>query len=140
MASKTVHAAATRGQSRKPKAFAGRRRGFALTAKGVVVVDAFARNLALDKKQLAETAGLPVEAIYKAARAKAPKTQSRLREMIEILTRVEDWAGGMPQALVWYRSEPIPGFGGQTPEALVKDGRAGALRDYLDHLATGGFA
>ena len=31
---------------------------------------------------------------------------------------------------------------GETPtaEALVKDGKAAAVRDWLDHVATGGFA
>ena len=36
--------------------------------------------------------------------------------------------------------EPIPAFGGRTAEALVKSGNATAVRDYVDHLATGGYA
>ena len=44
------------------------------------------------------------------------------------------------QAMAWYRAEPIPAFGGRTAEALVKSGSAAAVRDYLDHLATGGYA
>ena len=35
---------------------------------------------------------------------------------------------------------PIPALDGRTPEALVKAGRASAVREYLDHLALGGFA
>jgi hypothetical protein len=35
---------------------------------------------------------------------------------------------------------PSPAFGGRTAEALVKTGDATALRDYVDHLATGGYA
>ncbi len=42
--------------------------------------------------------------------------------------------------MAWYRAEPIPAFGGRTAEALVKSGSAGAVRDYVDHLATGGYA
>ena len=42
--------------------------------------------------------------------------------------------------MAWYRAQPIPAFGGRTAEALVKDGKAGDLRDYLDHLAMGVFA
>src|SRR5690606_37763451 len=37
-------------------------------------------------------------------------------------------------------AEPIPAFGGRTAETLVKSGKATAVRDYLDHLATGGYA
>ena len=94
----------------------------------------------LSKKQLAETIGLAPEALYKTSRLNAAKTQSRLREMNEILTRVSAWAGGPAQAMAWYRAEPIPAFGGRTAEQLVKSGQATALRDYLDSIALGGFA
>ncbi len=94
----------------------------------------------LTKKQLAETIGLAPEALYKRGRLGAAKTQTRLREMAEILLRVSAWAGGREQAMAWYRAEPIPAFGGRTAEQLVKSGQAGALRDYLDSIAMGGFA
>ena len=94
----------------------------------------------LTKKQLSETIGLAPEALYKSRRLTAAKTQTRLREMNEILTRVSGWAGGKAQALAWYRAEPIPAFGGRTAEQLVKSGQAAALRDYLDSIAIGGFA
>ena len=60
--------------------------------------------------------------------------------MLEIISRVTQWAGGKEQAMAWYRAQPIAAFGGRTAEALVKDDKAGAVRDYLDHLAVGGFA
>ena len=64
----------------------------------------------------------------------------RVREMLEIVARIKGWAGGEAQAMAWYRSQPIPALDGRTAEALVKAGEAGAVRDYLDHLALGGFA
>ena len=100
------------------------------------VADTFGMSIG----QLAETVGLPREAVYKSGRARAGKTQSRMREMLEIINRVSEWAGGQQQAMAWYRAEPIPAFGARTAESLVKSGPAGALRDYLDHLALGGFA
>lgn len=60
--------------------------------------------------------------------------------MLEILGRVEEWSGGPKQAMSWYRAQPIPAFGGRTAESLVKEGRATAVREYLDHVALGGFA
>ncbi len=42
--------------------------------------------------------------------------------------------------MAWYRAQPIAAFGGRTAESLVKTGQASALRDYLDHIAMGGFA
>ncbi len=94
----------------------------------------------LAKKELAETIGLAPDALYKTSRLHAAKTQSRLKEISEILRRVSEWAGGPVQAMAWYRAEPIPAFGGRTAESPVKSGQATALRDYLDFLALGGFA
>lgn len=108
--------------------------------RGSVRVDGVAMMLHLSKAQLAETAGLAREVLQKSSRRDGPKAQGRLREMVEILARVQGWAGGPAQAMAWYRAEPIPAFGGRTAEALVKSGQAAALRDYLDHLATGGYA
>ncbi len=107
---------------------------------GIVDVDRVAEAFRMTKSQLAETAGLGTATISKADRRRAPRTQSRVREMLEIINRVQIWAGGETQAMAWYRSQPIPALDGRTPEALVKAGEAGAVRDYLDHIALGGFA
>lgn len=108
--------------------------------QGFITVEKVAATFGMSKGQLAETIGLSREALYKLARLEAPKTQSRLREMLEIVSRVSSWAGGKEQAMAWYRAQPIAAFGGRTAESLVKDGQAGALREYLDHIALGGFA
>lgn len=105
-----------------------------------IAIDRVAEVFGMSKSQLAETAGLTRETLYKADRVRAPKTQTRMREMLEIVNRVSDWAGGRVAAMAWYRSQPIAAFGGRTAESLVKDGKAAALRDYLDHIAVGGFA
>lgn len=55
-----------------------------------------------------------------------------MREMLEIVGRVMDWAGSKEQGMAWYRAQPIPAFGGRTAESLVKDGEAATVRDYLD--------
>lgn len=107
---------------------------------GVVDVARVADAFRMSKVQLAETAGLGVASVSKAKRRAGPKAQTRVTEMLEIISRVRDWAGGEAQAMAWYRSQPIPALDGRTPEALVKAGRAGAVREYLDHLALGGFA
>ncbi len=107
---------------------------------GEISITHVADSFGLSKTQLAETIGLGREALYKADRTRGRKTQARIREMLEIISAVTEWAGGKQQALAWYRSQQIPAFGGRTAEALVKEGKAGAVRDYLDHLAVGGFA
>lgn len=107
---------------------------------GEISIANVADSFGLSKSQLAETVGLGRESLYKAGRTRGRKTQTRIREMLEIISAVSEWAGGKQQALAWYRSQQIPAFGGRTAEALVKEGKAGAVRDYLDHLAVGGFA
>jgi uncharacterized protein (DUF2384 family) len=107
---------------------------------GIIDVDRVADAFRMTKGQLAETVGLAAATVSKAERRTAPRTQSRMREMLEIVSRIREWAGGETQAMAWYRSQPIPALDGRTPEALVKAGEAGAVRDYLDHLALGGYA
>ncbi|KOF18555.1 XRE family transcriptional regulator [Ensifer adhaerens] len=107
---------------------------------GKIAVERVATGFGMSKSQLAETAGLARETLYRSERSRGAKTQSRLREMLEIISRVSDWAGGKEQAMAWYRAQPLPAFGGRTAESLVKDGKAAAVRDYLDHMALGGFA
>jgi uncharacterized protein (DUF2384 family) len=107
---------------------------------GIVDVDRVADAFRMTKRQLAETVGLGAATVSKAGRRAAPRTQLRVREMLEIVSRIREWAGGETQAMAWYRSQPIPALDGRTPEALVKAGEAGAVRDYLDHLALGGYA
>lgn len=111
-----------------------------IAPNGTVKLEEAAETLHLSKAQLAETAGLAREVFQKASRRGSPKAQTRVREMLEIIALVQTWAGGPAQALAWYRAEPIPAFGGRTAEALVKSGQATAVRDYIDHLATGGYA
>lgn len=107
---------------------------------GIVDVDRVATAFRMTKGQLAETTGLGSATISKTARKASPRTQTRVTEMLEIISRVREWAGGEAQAMAWYRSQPIPALDARTSEALVKSGQAGAVRDYLDHMALGGFA
>lgn len=99
-----------------------------------------AEGLGLTKAQFAETIGLSKGAFYRESRLSGQKTLARAKEMLEIVGRIVPWAGGEQQALAWYRAEPLPAFGGRTAESLLKEGKAAAVRDFLDHVATGGFA
>jgi hypothetical protein len=107
---------------------------------GVINVGRLAEALFVSRDQLARTAGLATTTLRKKDRSAAARPQARLREMLEILDRIDDWAGGEAQALAWYRSQPIPALDGRTAEALVQSGDAALVRSYLDHVALGGFA
>lgn len=107
---------------------------------GAVDVGRVADAFRMSKGQLAETVGLATATLSKSDRRTGAKAQIRMTEMLEIISRIRVWAGGEAQAMAWYRSQPLPALDGRTSEALVKSGHAGAVREYLDHLALGGFA
>jgi hypothetical protein len=99
-----------------------------------------AEALRTSKREISATLGLGTDALTRKQRLCSPKTQTRLREMLEILNRVEPQTGSLLAAYAWFRSQPLPGFGGQTPDQLVRDGHADWVHRYLDRVIAGGFA
>lgn len=89
------------------------------------------------QEEVARTVGLGRDAVTRAERVASPKTQKRLREMVEILNRVEPRFGAPLIAYAWYRSEPLAGFAGLTAMQLVREGRAEEVMDYIDAVEAG---
>lgn len=87
--------------------------------------------------EIARTAGLGKDAVQRKERIRSDKTQRRLREMIEIVNKVEPRFGSALMAYAWYRSEPLAGFSGQTAMQLVLSGRAAEVLDYIDAVDAG---
>lgn len=109
-------------------------------ANGRIAPDLLSEELHITKAELALASGLSRDAVSKASRLNAVATQSRLRDVVEIINRVTQWAGSVGQAFSWYRSQPLPSFGDRTAEDLVKEGRAEAVKRYLSRIAVGGYA
>lgn len=107
---------------------------------GLVKTDWLSNELHITKTELASASGLSRDSVSKATRLRARATQSRLKDVAEIINRVLPWAGSVPQAFAWYRAQSLPSFGDRTPEDLVKEGRAEAVKSYLSRIALGGFA
>lgn len=107
---------------------------------GLVEPDRLTARLRVTKGELALAAGLSRDAVSKTARLASPATQARLRDVVEIVGRVLPWAGTAQAAFAWYRSQPLPSFGDQTAEDLVKEGRAEAVKRHLSRVALGGYA
>lgn len=99
-----------------------------------------AQHLHVNKTQLANVLGLGVESLRRSNRERASRVQTRMRDMVEIINRTQPWAGSVNQAFAWYRSQPLPSFGGQTAEELVKEGKAAAVKSYLTRINEGGYA
>ena len=120
----------------------------AAQGEGVVIsfreyADARAADRARRFGMAADEAGLPAPMVRRsgsATRDYPGKAELRLREMLDIIGRISFRAGGPWQAMAWYRGHHIPAFGGRTAEALVKDGKAADVCDYLDRMAADGLA
>ena len=99
-----------------------------------------AKELRTTKGELAGTLGLARDAFTRSARVRAPKSQTRLRQMIEIMNRIEPELDSPIAAYAWFRSSRLPGFGGATPHMLVRDGKSEQVHAYLNRITAGGYA
>lgn len=88
-------------------------------------------------EEVARTAGLGKDAVQRKDRVRSDRTQRRLREMIEIINKTEPRFGSGLMAYAWFRSEPLPGFSGQTAMQLVRSGRADEVLEYIDAVDAG---
>ena len=107
---------------------------------GDIATDRLVLALRISKTELAAALGLSRDSVSRLARLKSRATQTRLRDVAEIINRALPWAGSVPQAFAWYRAQPLPSFGARTPEDLVKEGRAEGVKAYLSRIAAGGYA
>jgi uncharacterized protein (DUF2384 family) len=99
-----------------------------------------AATLMTTAEDLARSAGLGRDAIGRTVRIDQPRTQRRLREVVEILSKAEPRFGSALGAYAWYRAQPLPGFAGQTAMQLVQEGNASEVLEYLDAVDAGIFA
>lgn len=85
------------------------------------------------------TVSLGKDDLQRRTRIQSDKTQRRLRELVEMLNKVEPRFGSELMAYAWYRSEPLPGFDGRTATQLVQDGHAQQVLEYIDAVDAGVF-
>ncbi|SLN26174.1 hypothetical protein AQS8620_00777 [Aquimixticola soesokkakensis] len=96
--------------------------------------------LRTSSEEVAMTVGLGKDALQRRTRIESDKTQRRLRELVEVLNKVQPRFGSQLMAYAWYRSEPLAGFDGRTAMQLVQDGKAQQVLEYIDAVDAGVFA
>ncbi len=101
---------------------------------------AIADTLLTTVDDVARSIGLGRDALSRKDRIGTPRTQTRLREMVEIVNRVSPRFGSDLLAYAWYRSETLPGFGGLTAMHLLTMGRAAEVMEYIDAVDAGIYA
>lgn len=96
-------------------------------------------------KRMAERLRLPMTRLSRLAhlnrntmisRPDSPAVQEKLGQIARIITRAAELAGDEGRAIIWFKHQPIPGWG-RTAEELVEEGQAGAVLDDLERMAAG---
>lgn len=74
------------------------------------------------------------------AKTGARRVDSALSPLVRIIAMAADMAGDEGRAAIWFKHQPLPGWGGKTALDLVRDGRAGTVLDYLESVRAGVYA
>lgn len=108
-----------------------------LVVEGEFEPERFTRLLHTTRAELARSVGLGRDALTRRERISSPKVQMRMRQMVEILIRLCARFEEPLVAYAWYRSSPLPGFGGRTCMDLVAEGRAPEVLEYFNAVDAG---
>lgn len=96
-------------------------------------------------RRMAERLRLPMSRLAKlahvnrntmAAKPESPAVQAKLGEIARIIARAAELSGDEGRAIIWFKHQPITGFG-KTAEELVEMGRADAVLEDLEREAEG---
>jgi len=109
-------------------------------SQGIFEPGKIASSLRTSAEEVAQTVGLTKDALQRRTRIVSAKTQRRLRELIEVLNKVEPRYGSTLMAYAWIRSEPLAGFDGRTAMQLIQDGKAQHVLEYIDAVDAGVYA
>ena len=69
----------------------------------------------------------------------AASSEQIAHETSVILKRIAKWTNSEDEARMWFVTFQIPAFGNLTAEQLVQNGKAAALKTYLECMDPGSF-
>lgn len=67
----------------------------------------------------------------------SPKVQAALKPVVEILTIAAELTSSPGKAIAWFLYQPLTDFDFKTPQELVSEGHASAVKNHLRMLADG---
>lgn len=101
----------------------------------------------LSPRRIGNALGLQIQSVAErarvsrntpAARPQNENLQQYLRDVVRVLTAGEGVAAGDRQrAICWFMNEPLQDFDHQTPDAMVRMGKAQVVIDYIGSIAGG---
>jgi uncharacterized protein (DUF2384 family) len=73
------------------------------------------------------------------AKPENPAVQAKLGEIARIIARAAELSGDEGKAIIWFKHQPIAGFG-KTAEELLEEGEGAAVLWTLESMEQGGYA
>lgn len=74
------------------------------------------------------------------AKSSVRKVDGALSNVVRILSMASEMAGDDNRAVIWFKHQPIPGWGGKTAFDLVGEGKSGKVLAYLEAVRSGVYA
>jgi uncharacterized protein (DUF2384 family) len=94
----------------------------------------FSAALGVQVASLAELTGVHRNTLRNPS---SERLQSKLREMVKVITAAAALTGDLSKAIFWFRNEPIADYDQKTPAELVAEGQVEAVLSYLRDLENG---
>jgi uncharacterized protein (DUF2384 family) len=94
----------------------------------------FSRVVGVQGTELAALAGVHRNTLRNPS---SERLQSKLREMVKVISAAIELTNDLDKAIYWFRNEPISFYGHRTPAELVAQGHTDAVLDYLQDLENG---
>lgn len=100
----------------------------------------------LSARRVAEQLGLPLSDLAilvgvarttLTAASGARKVDRALSPLVRIIAMAAEMAGDEDRAAIWFKHQPLPGWGGKTAIDLVRDGKSSRVLDYLESVRAG---
>jgi DNA-binding XRE family transcriptional regulator len=97
-----------------------------------------AEQLGVTLSELARLIGVARNTL--AAKSSARKVDNALSNVVRIIAMASEMAGDENRAVIWFKHQPIPGWGGKTAFDLVGEGKSDRVLAYLEAVRSGVYA
>ncbi len=74
------------------------------------------------------------------AKSGARRVDQALSPLVRIIAMAAEMAGDEDRAAIWFKHQPLPGWGGKTALDLVRAGHGAKVLDYLESVRAGVYA
>ncbi len=100
----------------------------------------------LSARRVSERLGLPLTDIAAmigvarttlTAKSGRRRVDAALSPLVRIIAMAAEMAGDEGRAAIWFKHQPLPGWGGKTAYDLVREGKSNRVLDYLESVRAG---